>query len=444
MLERIKNSIERLAKSKRVDEQEVRELIKDVQRSLLEADVNVRLVFELSNRIKERALKEEPPKGLTRREFVINTVYEELVNLLGEKPEPIELKPQKILLVGLYGSGKTTTAWKLARFLQKRGLSTGVISCDTWRPAAYEQLRQLCEKEGIEVYGDEKEKDPVKIVERGLEKFSKKKVVIVDSAGRSAFDDELARELERVKEALEPDEVLLVISGDIGQAAGSQAEKFHELVGLTGVIVTKMDSSAKGGGALSACHAAGVKIRMIGTGEKAGDLEQYDPVRFVSRLLGMGDLQALIEKAREAIEPEEAMDLLSQDLNFETFYKQIEASTRVGSLDKILELLPFGGRLGIPKEELEKQEEMIRKWKYIIDSMTIEERRNPDVFKGSKQSRFERIARGSGTTVEDVRELYKALKKTRKMMKMLRGVGKGKMDEKKLAKMLRRMGALLF
>ena len=418
MLEKLRDALSKFARIGVADKGAVDELARDLQRTLIQADVDVKLVFDLTKRIKEQALDEKIPKGLTRREHIINIVHQELTRFLGEKAPVIELKAQKILLVGLFGSGKTTSSAKLAKFYMKKGLTVGLISCDTWRPAAYEQLKQLGEKIGIEVYGNPKEKNASKIVKDGLAHLADRKVIIIDSAGRSALDEALREELEEVNAAAGADEKYLVLSGDIGQAAKKQAEQFNRIVGLTGVILTKMDSSAKGGGALSACFASGINVRFIGTGEKVDDFEVYDPVRFVGRLLGMGDLQALLEKAKEAIEPEKAMDLMKGDFSLQDFYTQLESVSKMGSLSKILEMIPGMSAVKLPKEMVDVQEEKMKRWKYMMQSMTKEEKLNPDVI---DSERIQRIAKGSGTKPEEVKELIKNYNQSKKMMKKMQG-----------------------
>ncbi len=418
MLDKIKDALSKFARLGVADKNAVDALVKEIQRTLIQADVDVKLVFDLSKRIKGEALDEKIPKGLSRREHVINIVHSELTRFLGEKAPIIELKREKILLVGLFGSGKTTSAAKLAKFYMKKGLSVGLISCDTWRPAAYEQLKQLGDKIGAEIYGNPKEKKASKIVNDGLKQLSDKKIIIIDSAGRSALDDELRKELEDVDKAAGADEKFLVLSGDIGQAAKKQAEEFNKIVGLTGVILTKMDSSAKGGGALSACFASGINVKFIGTGEKVDDFEVYDPVRFVGRLLGMGDLQALLEKAKEAIEPEKAADFIKGEFSLEDFFSQIESVSKMGSFSKILEMIPGMSSIKLPKEMVDVQEGKMKKWKYILQSMTKDEKSNPDVI---DSSRIQRIAKGSGTRPEEVKELIKNYNQTKKMVKKMQG-----------------------
>ncbi len=417
MFNKIKDALNKFARIGVADKKAVDELVKDIQRTLIASDVNVKLVFELSKNIKDKALDEKIPKGLTRREHIIDIVYKELVRFLGEKKPDIMLSKQKILLLGLYGSGKTTTTSKLAKYFTKKGLTCGMISCDVWRPAAFEQLKQLAEKINVEVYGEPDEKDPVKIVKRGLEVLKDKEVIIVDSAGRSALDGELRDELVQIDKLLNADEKLLVLSGDIGQAAGTQAKEFNELVGLTGVIITKMDSSAKGGGALSACYAAGVTTKFIGTGEKTEDFEIYDPVKFVSRLLGMGDLEGLLEKAKEVMSPEKAQEMMSGEFNLDTFYDQIEGMKKMGSMQKIMDMIPMGS-VKIPKHLLNEQQGKMDKWKIIMDSMSAKEKKEPGLI---DSQRIERIAKGAGVEATEVKELMKNYKQVSKMMKKFKG-----------------------
>lgn len=417
MFEKLKEGLSKFARIGVADSRAVETLVKDLQRSLIQADVNVKLVFELSKRVKEKALKEKLPPGMSRREHVIDIVYKELVSFLGDKKPDVKLGKQKILLLGLFGSGKTTTTAKLASFYKQRGLSVGIIGCDTWRPAALKQLQTLGKKIDVPVYGDEKEKDASKIVKNGLKELKGKDVIIVDSAGRSALDSKLSAELRKVEKALKPDERLLVLSGDIGQAAEKQSAEFDKLVKLTGITVTKMDSTAKGGGVLSACHAAGVKVKFIGVGEKLGDLEIYDPVRYVSRILGMGDLEGLLEKAKKAVTPEKAAEFAAGEFDLEQFCEQIESAKSMGSFKQILDMLPGGAKLKIPTDVLDVQEDKMSRWKHMLDSMTPEERRKPELL---DKPRVERIAKGSGTRPEEVRELLKHFNQTKKMIKKLK------------------------
>ena len=405
-----------------VDEATVKELIRDLQRALLQADVNVKLVFDLSRKIEERALKEEVPPGISRKEHVIKVVYEEITRLLGEKPVPLRVTPGKrnvFMLVGIQGSGKTTTAAKLARYFQKRGVKAALICADTFRPGALAQLSQLAAQINVPIYGDEKEKNPVKIVLEGLKKFEKYDVIIVDTAGRHKDEKSLIEEMKVLQEAIKPDEVIMVIDGTMGQQAASQAEAFHKATKIGSIIVAKLDGSARGGGALSAVAATGAPIKFIGTGEKIDDLEVFDPPRFVGRLLGMGDLQSLIERVKEAevkMPKKKAKAILSGKFTLSDMYEQFEAMRKMGPFSRLLSMLPGLG-YELPEEAINVAEERLEKWRVIIQSMTPEEREKPQILNAS---RIRRIARGSGTTERDVKELLKQYTLLRRMMKSLR------------------------
>ncbi len=415
-------SLKKILRISVVDEAAVKELVRDLQRSLLQADVNVRLVLELSKRIEERALKEKVPPGIPRREHVIKVVYEELTRFLGEKPVPLRVKPGKrnvFMLIGIQGSGKTTTAAKLARYLQKRGFKTALICTDTYRPGAFAQLQQLADQINVPIYGDEKEKKTVKLALEGLKRFEDYEAVIIDTAGRHKDEESLIKEMKRLEKAVRPDEVVMVIDGTIGQQAAAQAEAFHKATPIGSIIVAKLDGSARGGGALSAVAATGAPIKFVGTGEKTDAIEAFDPPRFVGRLLGMGDLQSLIEKVGEAeikVPEKKAKAILSGKLTLTDVYEQFEAMRSMGPLSRILKMIPGFG-YEIPGEKLDVAEDQMKKWRVIIQSMTPEERENPKIL---KSSRIRRVARGSGTTEKDVKNLLKQYNMLRKMMKSLR------------------------
>ena len=415
-------ALRKLFRAAVVDEAAVKELIRDVQRALLQADVNVQLVLDISKRIEERALKEKVPPGISRREHVIKVVYEELTRFLGDKPVPLKVEPGKrkvLMLVGIQGSGKTTAAAKLARYFQKRGLKPALICADTYRPGAFEQLQQLASRINVPVYGDPKSKDPVKIAIEGLKQFSDKDIVIVDTAGRHKEEQELIREMKMLEEKIKPDEVMLVIDGTIGQQALVQAKAFNEATSIGSILVTKLDGSARGGGALSAVAATGAPIKFISTGEKIEDIEPFVPSRFVGRLLGMGDIEALVEKVREAevkVPEKKAKAILSGKFTLTDMYEQFEAMRKMGPFQKILKMLP-GMSYNVPEEMLEQAEDKLEKWRVIIQSMTPEERENPKILNAS---RIRRVARGSGTSEKDVKELLKQYVMMRKMLKTLR------------------------
>ncbi len=418
----LNEALRKLFRAPIVDEVAVKELVRDVQRALLQADVNVQLVLEISKRIEERALKEKVPPGISRREHVIKVVYEELTRFLGEKPAPLKVEPGKrkvLMLVGIQGSGKTTAAAKLARYFQKRGLKPALICADTYRPGAFEQLQQLASRINVPVYGDLRGKDPVKIALEGLKQFSDKDIIIVDTAGRHKEEKELIKEMKMLEEEIKPDEVMLVIDGTIGQQAYVQAKAFSEATSIGSILVTKLDGSARGGGALSAVAATGAPIKFISTGEKIEDIEPFVPSRFVGRLLGMGDIEALVEKVREAevkVPEKKAKALLSGKFTLTDMYEQFEAVRKMGPFQKILKMLP-GMSYTIPDEMLEEAEDKLEKWRVIIQSMTPEERENPKILNAS---RIRRVARGSGTSEKDVKELLRQYEMMRKMLKTLR------------------------
>lgn len=434
--ESLKNTLDKITRALFVDEKLINELVKDIQKSLLQADVNVKLVFELTKNIKERALKEEVPKNISKKEHLVKIVYEELVKFLGGEGAKIEIKkkPFYIMLVGLFGSGKTTTVGKLAKYYQKRGFKVAVITTDTWRPAAYDQLKQLAEKLNVDFYGDKTAKHPTDIYRKFESQLKKYDIILIDTAGRDALNDELIEELNQINSTVHADETLLVISADIGQAAQKQAETFNATCNVTGVIITKLDGTAKGGGALTACSVTKAPVKFIGLGEKVDALEEFRPEGFVGRLLGMGDLESLLEKVHDAITEEEAKDMgkkfLKGEFNLIDLYEQMQAMKKMGPLTKVMELIPGMNSVKIPKELLENQEIKLDKWKIAMHSMTKEELEDPEII---DSSRAERISKGSGATTGDVRELIKQYKQAKKLMRMMKG------NEKGMEKMMKSM-----
>ncbi|MFB6180804.1 MAG: signal recognition particle receptor subunit alpha [Candidatus Nanohalobium sp.] len=409
MFDKIKESVQKFSSRGVADKEAVEELVKDIQRDLIKADVDVGLVSDLSDEIREEALQDEIPSGLTRKEHVLEIVYNKLEDLLGDEAE-VEIEAQDVLLCGLYGAGKTTTAGKLADFYRKRGLKVGVIAADTDRPAAYEQLQQVAEDAEASFYGEKGAEDPVEVVRNGMKALSDVDVRIVDSAGRNSLNSDLKQELAEIADVMDPNRKYLVIPADIGQSARDQALSFDDAVGLNGVIVTKMDSSAKGGGALVACEHSGAEVKFIGTGEELGDLEVYDPVDFVSDMIGQPDLESLLEKIEEMdTDPEQ---LLEGEFTLEDFRQQMEQVTGSGMMDELFEQLPFSSNK-IPDNVSNMTQEKISAYQVIMDSMTPQEKNDPDII---KKSRVERIANGSGRSKGEVRELLKHYRQTKNMV----------------------------
>ena len=414
--EGLRKAIARLSGATIIDAKTIKEFNKELQKALISADVEVELVFALTRRIEEAALKSKMPDGVSHKDYITNLVYEELSRLMGESYEP-QIQPKRILLAGIYGSGKTTTSAKLAKFYQDRGLGVGLICCDVSRPAAYEQLETLAKQANAGFFGMKGEKDVARIVREGMVALKGKKVIICDSSGRSGMDEELIKELKLINNQFKPDEKLLVINADIGQVAGRQAAEFDRAIKLTGVIVTKLDGSGKGGGALSAVNAASVRVMFTGTGEKLNALELYDSKKFVGRLLGVPDLEGLLMHVNEAIKNSDlkAEDVNTEELNFESFFKQMKAMSKMGPMKNVLGMM---GLVDVPKEALETGEVKLRRYESIISSMTKDERRNERLLKDPK--RVSRIARGSGVAEKDVRDLISDFNKMKKMADMLK------------------------
>jgi len=411
--DRLRGIMGKISSMVALSDSEVDEIIKDLQRALLQADVDVDIVFELSENIKKKA-KKKPDAGISKREYVTKLIYDELVSILGsgagdKKGIDLNLEPHKIMLLGLFGSGKTTTTGKLAYFYKSRGLKVVLVGCDFSRPAAYEQLQQVGERVHVPVISG---KDPKK-AKKELEDY-KDHIIIVDSAGRDALDGEMLNEIKNLDKVFAPDEKYLVIPGELGQESRRQAEEFKKHLKITGIIVTRMDSTAKGGATLAACKSVEANVKFLTIGEKPTDIEQYIPERFVSRLLGFGDLQTLLEKFKG--QEKDAEKVAQGDIDLNVFYEQIKNMQSQGSIQKMLDMIPGFGSMKLPTEAFDVGEEKMKKWKFAIESMTAKERENPDII---KSSRVERIAKGSGVPVKDVNELLSNFRKMKKMMKQL-------------------------
>ena len=404
----------------RLSESNIKDALREVKMSLLEADVNYKVVKDFTNKISEKAIGTEVIRGINPAQQFIKLVNDELVELLGGTSSKLTKglrNPTIIMLAGLQGAGKTTFAAKLAKFLKKQNEKLLLVGVDVYRPAAIKQLQVLGQQIGVDVYSEEDTKDVVGIATRAIEKAKEINAtyMIVDTAGRLHIDETLMEELKELKRAIKPQEILLVVDAMIGQDAVNLAESFNNALSVDGVILTKLDGDTRGGAALSIKAVVGKPIKFIGVGEKLNDIEIFHPDRLVSRILGMGDVVSLVEKAQEVIDENEAKSLeekiKSQKFDLNDFLKQLQTIKRLGSLGGILKLIP-----GIPKiDDLAPAEKEMKKVEAIIQSMTKEERKKPDILKASRKIR---IAKGSGTDVSDVNKLLKQFEQMKSMMKM--------------------------
>ncbi len=416
------SALKRLFGAGVIDEDLVKELVKDIQRALLVADVDVNLVMGITKRVEKQALDENLPRGVSRREHIIKVVWDTLAYFLGEKAVPLTINPGKpnlVMLVGIQGSGKTTTIGKLARYYQKRGIKTGVICADNFRPGAYSQLKQLAEMANIPFWGDENGKDAVKLAKKGFGEMKKRgiELILLDTSGRHREEISLIKEMKSISKAVKPQEIILVIDGTLGQQAGSQAAAFKKATDIGSIIITKLDGSAKGGGALSAAAATQAPIKFIGTGEGMDAIEPFNPTKFAGRLLGMSDIKGLIEKVQEAqieVDEDAAMRLMKGQFTLTDMMAQLKQLKKMGPIGKVMEML--GLQYKLPDDVAEIQEENLERFEVIMNSMTKEELDNPKLL---KSSRLKRIAMGSGTDTRDVRALLKQYNQMKKMMKTM-------------------------
>ncbi len=421
----LRETIRKITGSSYISKETIAEVVKEVQRILLKADVNVKLALELSKTLEKRASEEKPPAGMMEQDYMVRIIYEELLGIMGLE-SAVKIAPQTIMLVGLYGQGKTTSAGKLSRFFMKKGLSVGLIAADVHRPAAYNQLKQIAGQVNASFFGIEGEKNPAKIVKAGLKEFEKLQVRIIDTSGRDSLDKDLIEEIRKVNEECSPDEKLLVMDATLGQQAGPQAAAMDDAVGLTGIILTKMDGTGKGGGALSAVAQLKKPVYFIGTGEHLEDFEVFNPNKFLSRLLGLGDLDFLLETVQDMdLKPEDAEKsvnkLMSGKFNLKDMYDVWEKFSQPGIMGKIFNALPVAkmpGAAKIDESAIENAESKLRTYRVILDSMTDSELEDPDLI---NQSRITRISRGCGRPETDVRALLKEYKNMKKNLKAFQG-----------------------
>ncbi|MEK6935360.1 MAG: signal recognition particle receptor subunit alpha [Nanoarchaeota archaeon] len=415
----LKKGFEKIAGAVFLDSKTIALVVKDLQRALIQADVNVHLVKELGDRIKKEA-ENEKIKGIERKEHITKILHDEILNLLGKEKHELEIKKgkqNKIMLLGLYGAGKSTTCAKIALYYQKRGYKTAIIGLDIHRPAASEQLEQLGKQGKIKIFTDKNEKNAVKLYKNFEKELEDYEVIIIDTAGRHSLNKELIKEITELGKKIKPDYTLLTIQADIGQAAKQQAAEFQKACSINGVIITRMDSTAKAGGALTACNETKAPVYFIGTGEKPNDFETFNPKAFISRMLGLGDLEGLLEKVNSAVD-EKSQKKLKEKLeqgqfNLRDLQEQLKSMSGF-SLSKIAEMIPGLGNAKIPENVLGIQEDKMKKWNNAINSMTEKEINNPEIIE-KQTTRLGRIAKGSGTTTSDIRQLIKQYKLLKEM-----------------------------
>nr|MDO8111200.1 signal recognition particle receptor subunit alpha [Candidatus Sigynarchaeota archaeon] len=432
----IDNAVRALKRLPRIDQEALEQFIGELRKALIEGDVNVDLAIALTNQIKKQAFDQQIAETVTRQDFIVKLLHDQLTRFLGDTPAPIRIQKGKeniVLLVGIQGSGKTTTVGKLANYYKKHNFKVGLVCTDTWRPGAYEQLKQLGEKVEVPVYGNPAEKDSIKLAVDGVKYFFDQKekpdLVIVDTAGRHKEEKTLIKEMHEIETSIKPDETVLVIDATLGQQAYSQALAFAQNTAVGSIIVTKLDGTAKGGGALSACAATGAKIKFIGTGEHIDDLELFNPQGFVGSLLNIPDLESLLETFEEAnfaIDPGAEKRYMSGKLTLDDMLVQLRQFKKM-SMSKIFGALGIGGQL--PPEFSDIAKDQIKKWEIVLQSMTTYEKENPVEIKGS---RITRIAIGSGAGRSEIKKLLaqfdtmnKFMKRVGKNKKMLSSIAKG-------------------
>ena len=420
--DRLQNALHKIKGYGKITEDNISDMMREIRLALLEADVNYKVVKEFTNNVKEKALGEEVASSINPGDLFVKIVKDELTELLGGESEPLNMKgdPAILMLVGLQGSGKTTTAGKLANLLRKKHSKKPLlVACDVYRPAAIDQLIQLGKQLNIEVY-DEGKKDPVEIASNAIEyaKENKFDYVLIDTAGRLHIDEELMDELDQIEKKVHPQEVLLVIDAMMGQDAINVITGFHDQLPLTGVILTKLDGDTRGGVALSVRHLTNVPIKYIGVSEKLDGLDSFDPERMAGRILGMGDIISLVEKATESIDEAEAEKTAKRmqqgKFDLEDFLSSMKQVKKLGPLENLIKMLPGAKKMGLTDVKIDPKQ--MAHIEAIVLSMTPQERRNPDIIKASRKTR---IAKGSGTSVQEVNKLLQQFDQMKKMMKQI-------------------------
>lgn len=436
----LKGGIKKISNALFLDKKLIDEIVKDIQKSLIEADVNIDLVFSMSQKIKKLAY-DESIKGIDKKEQLVKLIHDEVLRLLGEKGELKLDKKETIMFLGLYGAGKTTTISKVGFYYAKRGRKVALLGLDTQRPAAMDQLEQMAKKASLACFVDKKEKNPIKIIKNYSKELEDYDLVLVDTAGRDGLNKELVKEIEKIEKAVKPSHRILVMPADVGQTAKTQASEFQKALSIDGVIITRMDGTSKAGGALTACAETNAPVYFIGVGEQIHEIEKFEPESFINRLLGMGDLTALLEKVKSAVSETQQKRieerLAEGKFTLLDLYSQLEQMNKMGSMDKLMSMIPGLGSAKIPKEALEKQELKMKKWKNAINSMTEEEIENPETLE-KQTKRIGRIAKGSGTTTTEIRELLKQYRMLKEMMNMQGGLAEGKIDQRTMQKMAKK------
>jgi len=448
MLEKLGNAIKKttnkISNAIFLDKNLVDTIVRELQRALIEADVSILLVKEISDKLKKAAY-DEKIKGLEKKEHLIKILHDELIRILGEKKELTlnEKNQTRIMLVGLYAAGKTTTTAKLANYFQKRGKKVAIIGLDVHRPAAKEQLLQLGKTHNLKVYVDLKETSALKTYKKFEKELEKYDLVIIDTAGRHDLDKELTKEIKELNKTINPTETILVMPADIGQAAKNQAEKFSDALNITGTIISRMDSTAKGGGALTSCAQTNSSVYFITTGERINDLEKFNPESFLSRLLGMGDLETLMEKIRSVTDEKKQKNLQEKlktgKFSLTDVVEQVKSMNSLGGMDKMLSMIPGMAKAKINKAQLESQQKKVEKWEHLVMSMTPEERENPSLIK-KQTSRLSRISKGAGVANSELRALLKQYDQLSGMIKETKGMDmSGEVDNKQMQKILKKI-----
>ncbi len=453
MLERlgevIKKATDKIANAIFLDKNLIDTIVKDLQRALIEADVNVLLVKQISDKIKKSAL-DERISGIEKKEHLIKLLHDEILNILGEYNQ-LKLKniKNKMMFVGLYGAGKTTTIAKIGNYFAKRGKKVVLVGLDVHRPAAKEQLQQLGEKNNLNVFVDFEETDAIKTWKNfnSEKKFKDCDLILIDTAGRHTLDDDLIKEIKNLNKEISPTETILIMPADIGQAAKQQSQDFKDALNISGVIITRMDSTAKAGGALTACAETKAPVYFITTGEKINELEEFNPKSFLSRLLGMGDLSTLIEKinsiANKKQQEKIQKNLEEGKITLEDVVEQIKSMNQLGGFEKIKSMIPGFGNAKIPENILENQQEKISKWEHILKSMTNKEKENPEIFDDKKtgNSRINRISKGAGVNNSEIKSLLKQYKMLNDVVKSSSNMDMSQgLNQKQIMKFAKKFG----